>query len=190
VQLGRANELGLRPADQPRTSAQLRHQALANAESWQPLLRWIIAESDPNSLVGVPLHTSVPVPAWPTTSVTLLGDAIHTMTPLQGLGGNTALRDAAVLRYHLVEADRGWDELVSAIHAYESGMLEYGFDAVQRSLQVSNAVTSSNVVGRTAFRVALRAADRLPWLHQRLFERPVVELPSAASASIVRQERL
>jgi salicylate hydroxylase len=114
--------------------------------------------------------------------VTLIGDAIHTMTPLQGLGGNTALCDAAVLRHHLVEADRGWRGLLSAIHAYESAMLEYGFDAVQRSLQVSNAVTSTNVVGRTAFRVVLRAADRLPWLHQRLFERPAVDLPPAPSA--------
>jgi 2-polyprenyl-6-methoxyphenol hydroxylase-like FAD-dependent oxidoreductase len=113
--------------------------------------------------------------------VTLLGDAIHTMTPLQGLGGKTALRDAAVLRYHLVEADRGRRGLLAAIHAYESAMLDYGFDAVQRSLQVSNAVASTNVAGRVAFRVVLRAADRLPWLHQRLFERPVIDLPPAPS---------
>jgi 2-polyprenyl-6-methoxyphenol hydroxylase-like FAD-dependent oxidoreductase len=182
VQLGRADELGLRHGAPPQTSAQLRQQALLHAEPWHPLLRWVVAESDPNSLVGMPLHTSLPVPAWPTTTVTLLGDAIHTMTPLQGLGGNTALRDAAMLRHHLVEADRGRSGLLSAIHAYESAMLEYGFDAVHRSLQVSNAVTSTNVVGRTAFRVVLRAAARLPWLHQRLFERPAVDLPTAPSA--------
>jgi salicylate hydroxylase len=182
VVLGRAGELGLRHAAPPRTSAQLREQALVHAERWHRLLRWVIAESDPTSLIGVPLHTSVRVPAWPTTTVTLLGDAIHTMTPLQGLGGNTALRDAAVLRYHLVEADRGRTGLVSAIHAYESAMLEYGFEAVQRSLEVSNAVTSTNGLGRLAFRGVLRAADRLPWLHRRLFERPVVDVPSAAEA--------
>lgn len=181
VQLGRADELGLHHGGPPPTGAQLRQQALVHAEPWHPLLRWVIAESDPNSLVGMPLHTSLPVPAWPTTTVTLLGDAIHTMTPLQGLGGNTALRDAAVLQYHLVEIDRGRSELLSALHAYESAMLEYGFDAVQRSLQVSNAVTSTNVVGRMAFRVVLRAADRLPWLHQRLFARPVADLPLVPS---------
>src|SRR6266851_515108 len=120
VQLGRADELGLRYGAPPQTSAQFREQTLRHAETWHPLLRWVIAESDPSSLVGVPLHTALPVPAWPTTTVTLLGDAIHTMTPLQGLGGNTALRDAAVLRYHLVEADRGRSGLLSALHAYES----------------------------------------------------------------------
>ena len=179
VQLGRADELALRHGAPHQTTAQLRQQALARAESWHPLLRWIIDQSDPNSLIGVPLHTSLRVPAWATINVTLLGDAIHTMTPLQGLGGNTALRDAAVLRYHLVEVDRGRSGLLSAIRAYESAMLEYGFDAVQRSLQVSNAVTSTSLVGRMAFRVVLRATDRLPWLHQRVFGRPVVDFRPA-----------
>jgi hypothetical protein len=92
-------------------------------------------------------------------------------------------------RFHLVEADRGRSGLLPAIHAYESAMLEYGFDAVRRSLEVSNAVTSTNVLGRMAFRGVLRAADRLPWLHQRLFERPVVDLPPAPSTQATSAHR-
>ena len=134
-------------------------------------------------MVGVPLYTSRPVAPWRTTNVTLLGDAIHTMTPLQGLGGNTALRDAAVLCDQLVEADRGRISLHAAIGAYEGAMRRYGFDAVQRSLQVSNAVASTNVFSRLAFGTVLRAADRWPLLHRALFRRPTAALrPEAERA--------
>jgi hypothetical protein len=77
--------------------------------------------------------------------------------------------------------------LVAAINAYETAMLEYGFDAVERSLQVSSSVTSANAFGRLAFRAVLRAADRLPWLHQRLFDRPVVDLPAGYSVGAASQ---
>jgi 2-polyprenyl-6-methoxyphenol hydroxylase-like FAD-dependent oxidoreductase len=52
----------------------------------------------------------------------LLGDAIHTMTPLQGLGGNTALVDAALLAQQLVEVDRGRLTIAEAIGSYEARM--------------------------------------------------------------------
>ena len=48
-------------------------------------------------------------------------------------------------------------------------MRRYGFEAVQRSLDVSSAVASTNVVGRLGFRATLQIADRLPWLHQKMF---------------------
>jgi 2-polyprenyl-6-methoxyphenol hydroxylase-like FAD-dependent oxidoreductase len=107
------------------------------------------------------------------------------MPPLQGLGGNTALRDAALLRHHLVQADRRRSDVVDAIHAYESDTLRYGFRAVKRSVEMSNAVASTNVPSRLAFRAALRIADRLPWLHHRLFNRPTVDAPLEAAASTV-----
>lgn len=62
-------------------------------------------------------------------------------------------------------------------------MLGYGFDAVKRSLEVSNAVASTNVPSRLAFRAALRIADRVPWLHRKMFNRPTLDLPAEEAAA-------
>ena len=54
--------------------------------------------------------------------------------------------------------------------------------AVRKQLlpEVSNAVASTNVFSRLAFRTVLRAADRWPLLHRALFRRPTVALRPAA----------
>jgi 2-polyprenyl-6-methoxyphenol hydroxylase-like FAD-dependent oxidoreductase len=157
----------------------LRDLALQTAERWHPLLRQLILEADADSLLRAPLYSAEPVPAWPTSRVTLLGDAIHTMTPLQGLGGNTALRDAAVLTHHLKRAERGQSQLLEAIGAYERDMRQYGFEAVQRSLQVSEAVASTNTLSRVGFRTVLSAANAVPPLGNIMFKRPAEFLPAA-----------
>ena len=43
------------------------------------------------------------------------------MTPLQGLGGSSALRDAGLLCHKLVDIDRGRSPLPPAIREYENG---------------------------------------------------------------------
>jgi len=169
--MGRASTLGLVPGAREHSARQLQHLARRMASGWHPLLQDLIAEADPASLLTRPLHTAQPVAAWQSSRVTLLGDAIHTMTPLQGLGGNTALRDAALLRNHLVEAEHSGN-VVDAVRAYEAAMRAYGSAAVQKSLQVSNAIGSTNVLGRLAFRLVLRASDVLPPLRHALFPRP------------------
>jgi salicylate hydroxylase len=113
--------------------------------------------------------------------VTLLGDAIHTMTPLQGLGGNTALVDAANLCQRLIDADRGRIDVRDAIGSYEAAMRRYGFEAVQRSLQVSSSVASTNAFGRFAFRGVLSAVDKVPVLRDAMFRRQEMEIASPAS---------
>ncbi|MBA2678776.1 MAG: FAD-dependent monooxygenase, partial [Ktedonobacteraceae bacterium] len=57
---------------------------------WHPDLHRVVVESDPASINFISLKTSVPVEPWETTNVTLLGDALHNMTPLAGMGANTA----------------------------------------------------------------------------------------------------
>jgi 2-polyprenyl-6-methoxyphenol hydroxylase-like FAD-dependent oxidoreductase len=73
----------------------------------------------------------VPVGPWQTQRITLLGDAIHSMTPFRGIGANVALRDAANLCEALCAANGGEKDLLESIHSYEAQMLRYGFRAVR-----------------------------------------------------------
>src|SRR5258708_19438387 len=67
------------------------------AASWHPAVRQLIAEADAPALFPVAPRSSERVAPWPTTSVTLLGDAIHPMSPARGLAANTPLTDAKLL---------------------------------------------------------------------------------------------
>jgi len=112
-------------------------------EGWDPGLRWIVQNSSPISTFSV--KTAVPVPAWETRNVTLLGDALHNMTPFRGLGANAALRDAAALRRVLVGVVRGESPLLESLAAYEREMIEYGFRAVRASLANMRLVHSEGI---------------------------------------------
>ncbi len=186
VVIGRASAFGWDAAARQTSPDELRHLALRTAKRWHPLLRQLILEADLDSLLGVPLHSSEPVPAWPTSRVTLLGDAIHTMTPLQGLGGNTALRDAAVLAHHLARADRGQASLTEAIGTYERDMRQYAFEAVHGSLQMSESVASTNMLARIAFRTVLTTVNAVPPLGDLMFKRPSEFQPSEFQPSEFR----
>jgi 2-polyprenyl-6-methoxyphenol hydroxylase-like FAD-dependent oxidoreductase len=146
--------------------------ALRMIDYWHPLFRELIADSDPKQVTAVPVLTSIPVDPWESTNITLLGDAIHTMTPLQGLGGSTALRDAGLLCRQLIEVDRGACTLIMAIGQYEKAMINYGFAAVRRSAWFGNVVVSDNRPLRGAFKAALRIATRISPLARRMFRPP------------------
>jgi len=76
------------------------------------------------------------VPEWQNDSrVTLIGDAVHAMTPAGGNGANTAVRDSALLGRLLAEAwERGdGDHWAGVTEAYEKEMRVYGSEAVKAS---------------------------------------------------------
>jgi len=107
------------------------------------------------------------VTAWPTGPVTLLGDAIHNMTPMAGVGANTALRDADLLRRNLIEAG---PDVTAAVADYERRMLEYGFAAVARSLRNARFAASGRPVARRVMRGVLRGVNLVPPLKRRMLE--------------------
>jgi 2-polyprenyl-6-methoxyphenol hydroxylase-like FAD-dependent oxidoreductase len=117
------------------TPSTLHQKALDLTKDWHPTLRQILQQADVSTLFQVPIRTSPPIPTWPSTRITLLGDAIHAMTPAGGIGANTAMRDAALLTDLLTTAHRGEISLLNAITQYETEMRLYGTAAVRQSLE-------------------------------------------------------
>ncbi|WP_448954149.1 FAD-dependent oxidoreductase [Labrys neptuniae] len=141
--------------------------------TWHPNWRKLLAASDPNSVFPVVIRTSVPPEPWAPSNVTLLGDAIHTMTPGRGVGANTALRDAVLLTRYLQAVKEGRKELVAAIGAYEARMRAYSADAVERSRQQMDGRTAIHkpVIGRVLLacqRSFMRLVSITPPLRKRM----------------------
>ncbi|MFJ9371488.1 FAD-dependent oxidoreductase [Nocardia sp. NPDC101769] len=130
------------------SGAELRALTVSLLQGWDPRLVDIVSCQDPASIFAVSVRTSVPLAAWDTSSVTLLGDAIHVMSPAIGIGANTALRDAQILTGRLTEAAAG-RPLPEALRDYEEAMRGYGFDAVRES-----AVHGRQLVGQDLLPVA------------------------------------
>ena len=99
--------------------------------SWHPVLRRLVAESDPGTIEQFDFAASARVRPWPTTRVTLLGDAIHYMPPVGGMGGNAALQDAQRLCAALAKVADGGSPLPDALRDYEQEMLGRGFRTVR-----------------------------------------------------------
>jgi hypothetical protein len=124
-------------------------------KSWHPDLRALHARAAVDETFLVKIRTSPPVPPWPPSRVTVLGDAIHAMSPARGSGANTALQDAALLSGLLTGGlltgglltgrtltgaeDEGAEragitpDLIAAVGAYERQMRDYGYAAVAAS---------------------------------------------------------
>ena len=121
---------------------------------WHPDLRALHARAAVDETFLVRIRTSPAVPPWPPSRVTVLGDAIHAMSPTRGSGANTALQDAALLCRTLTAtagngartdlagsgtvragsgAARDGSNLIAAIGEYERQMRDYGYAAVAAS---------------------------------------------------------
>lgn len=143
------------------SGAALKAAAIALVSDWAPALRGVVENSDAATFVNFAVKTSVAVAPWPTRNVTLLGDALHNMTPFRGVGANTALRDAAALRAALVAVDRGEQELLPSLAMYERDMIDYGFKAVGVSLDMMKRAHEESQIGRAVAKLVFRAVDHI-----------------------------
>jgi 2-polyprenyl-6-methoxyphenol hydroxylase-like FAD-dependent oxidoreductase len=98
-------------------------------------VRGIVERAEPAATFVVRLRSARPVERSRDPGVTLLGDAIHTVSPGRGEGANTALHDAALLRSQLAAVADGKLPLEVAEQGYELEMLRHGFAAVAPSLE-------------------------------------------------------
>jgi len=101
--------------------------------NWHPRVKPLFDEMVESEAAFWKITCSTPtgVPEWKNEPrVTVIGDAVHSMTPAGGIGANTAVRDSALLGRLLAEAG-GYADGVTA--AYEKEMRVYGSEAVKIS---------------------------------------------------------
>jgi 2-polyprenyl-6-methoxyphenol hydroxylase-like FAD-dependent oxidoreductase len=155
---------------------ELLRQALDLTREWHPDFGRLIRLTDPATLQSINIRTSVPPLPWDSSNVTLLGDAVHTMTPGRGAGANTALRDAALLCKTLVGVQHGRPGLVAAIHQYEGEMLRYSSEAVIASRKQMNANDPihkpvAGAIQLAGMRAVLRLINAMPPLKRQIVRR-------------------
>lgn len=90
---------------------------------------------------------------------------------MAGVGANTALRDADLLRRQLTAVAAGSEQLLPALAEYERQMRGYGFAAVKQSLRNARQAASANRFSRHAFRTVLRVVDAVPPARRRMAAR-------------------
>jgi len=101
--------------------------------------------------------------------VTLLGDAVHQMPPVGGIGGNIALYDARDLCQALTAVHTGRQQLADALAGYEDRMLPRGFAAVRASRRYLTLAISGNPVLRRTALGFFRLCGAVPPLRQAVF---------------------
>jgi 2-polyprenyl-6-methoxyphenol hydroxylase-like FAD-dependent oxidoreductase len=146
----------------------LRDLVRSRIKGWAPSLHILVDEGDGNSIAPIEMQSMPALPAWSSSNITLLGDAAHTMTPMAGIGANTALRDAGVLRHALLEVVAGRTRLVDAIAAYEEEMRVYANRAIGVSTRNARTAGSDARLSRLAFRTMLRVAEAVPAVKRRV----------------------
>jgi 2-polyprenyl-6-methoxyphenol hydroxylase-like FAD-dependent oxidoreductase len=156
------------PADVERCSPdQLRELVADRVSGWAPAVRGLVEATDPATVVPVPLRTMPQLAEWTPSEVTLLGDAIHNMTPMAGIGANTALRDADALRRAFV-AGRS-EDVVGRVGEYEREMRGYANKALALSTRNARGAAAGARLPRLAFRSMLRVASVVPPVRRAMF---------------------
>jgi 2-polyprenyl-6-methoxyphenol hydroxylase-like FAD-dependent oxidoreductase len=115
----------------------------AMTEDWHPQLRELFWLTDPSTCFPINIRTSVPIRPWPSSNVTLLGDAIHPMTPDLSQGAAQALEDAVVLAAALRDAA----DPVTGLRAYEAARRRRTAQIVSRSHAAGRLAQSSSALG-------------------------------------------
>lgn len=128
--------------------AQSAQQAQSMASPWHSSIRTLIEKQDVESASTLAFHTTSEelfTSAWSEfinsaedthPMVTLLGDAAHPMSPVGGVGANSAFQDAADLFGALVEISSGsrqTQDKIARLKEYERSMVERGVVMVKRS---------------------------------------------------------
>ncbi|KAI8950853.1 cercosporin toxin biosynthesis protein [Xylaria longipes] len=99
---------------------------------WHPSIRALFQSQDETYTAVVPIFSARPhIVEWePDSRVTILGDAVHLMSPTGGVGACSAIQDACVLGSKLAKDGLS----TQSIGSYEREMRKYAARSLQRSL--------------------------------------------------------
>jgi 2-polyprenyl-6-methoxyphenol hydroxylase-like FAD-dependent oxidoreductase len=115
------------------SGAELQRVALNTIASWPDQTLSLLRSGVAPDFFLVEMFTSAPFELDSPNNVTLLGDAIHAMTPTLGRGANLAMRDGALLGRALKQAFSGTTSIAGALAEYERHMVEFGFSVVREA---------------------------------------------------------
>ncbi len=132
-------------------------------EGWHEPIEAALASTSDDAIVGTGIYWRKPARTWGRGRVTLLGDAIHPMTPDLSQGAAQALEDGVVLAACLRDAD----DPVAGLRAYESARRKRTAQIVKRSRAAGRLAQSSGALG-AGFRDLLIGSlpDRLHGIQQ------------------------
>jgi 2-polyprenyl-6-methoxyphenol hydroxylase-like FAD-dependent oxidoreductase len=166
---GSPDYLGLDQQTDSITGRRLKDILRRKTAGWHTSLRKLVEMVSEEELLLNRVRTSQPTASWRSTHITLLGDAIHSMTPYRGVGGNIALKDAALLTSRLTQAHQDEKPLLEAISAYEASMRQYAFAAVEGSLKAMKQFTGpKKYPAFSIFKTGMRVANVVPKLKRKL----------------------
>ncbi|MCA2217175.1 FAD-dependent oxidoreductase [Jidongwangia harbinensis] len=124
----------------------LRDLAARMSTDFHPLVRRLVDTADVDATVLNLFATGRRPHRWAVPRATMMGDAVHVMPPFGAHGGNTALRDAALLGRRLVEARTGGTPVEEAIAGYQDEMVPYAFRAVDTAAGLMRRLTGGAAV--------------------------------------------
>jgi 2-polyprenyl-6-methoxyphenol hydroxylase-like FAD-dependent oxidoreductase len=112
--------------------------------AWPDRATSLVRAGEPSAFFLVKMYTSVPFALDAPSNVTLLGDAVHAMTPTLGRGANVAMRDGALLGRALRRVASGEAPLRLVLTDYERSMLDYGFAVVREAADIGQQRMAQN----------------------------------------------
>jgi 2-polyprenyl-6-methoxyphenol hydroxylase-like FAD-dependent oxidoreductase len=128
---------------------------------WHPAIQQMIEDSE--AIDRFDFAAAAPIRPWCSGNVTVLGDAVHLMPPVGGLGGNAALHDADLLRRAFIA------EGLRALPSYETAMLRHGFAAVRQARNYTTLATSRSRTLRATARAFFRTCGTIGPLRRAVF---------------------
>ncbi|KAJ0107189.1 FAD/NAD(P)-binding domain-containing protein [Diaporthe amygdali] len=157
------------------SAGQLLASAKDGTQKWSPKVAHIIENTEPETVTRIDLRSAPHLGHWKADNVTLIGDSIHSMTPMADVGANTALRDAELLTKVLSKCVQRDQSMEDAISFYEHRMREYANAAVALSRRNAESASSTGLLQRHALRTVLRAAQASEFIMRRTIGKAAVE---------------